>query len=141
MQQQQPSPKILSSLPKPTSLGTPPRFEDFPSTTSATADGDNNPNPSNLSSVPCPPITSSPEVISSPPKVPIPNICGFRRTSFYPCVICYNIFGAMKDHASHMIDVHPEEADNIYELCPQNECSTFEVANILVNGCECPCDL
>ena len=47
----------------------------------------------------------------------------------------------MKLHARHMIDVHPEEVDNIYDLCPKNECSNCEVAEILVNGCECPCDL
>ena len=40
-----------------------------------------------------------------------------------------------------MIDVHPEEADNSYNLCPQNKCSNFDVANTLVNGCECPCDI
>ena len=45
LQQQQPSPKILSSPPKPTSLDTPSRFQDFASVTPATADKDNNPNP------------------------------------------------------------------------------------------------
>ena len=46
----------------------------------------------------------------------------------------------MQYHARHIIDVHPDQANNIYDYCPNSECSNSKVAERMVNGCECLCD-
>ena len=109
---------------------------------------------SNLLSEPCPPIKSSPQIISSPAKVPTPqtsppipstDVCPPHCMQWVPnpgqtfkCNICYSIFPSIESHARHIIDVHPEQTNNICDNCPDNVCSNLEVADL---GCGCPCDV
>ena len=111
---------------------------------------------SNLPFEPCPPVKSCPQIISSPAKVPPPKTSPpipSRDVSpphcyqwephprhIFKCNTCNKIFTSMQYHARHKMYVHPDQANNIYDYCPNSECSNSEVAKRIVNGCECPCD-
>ena len=93
---------------------------------------------------------SSPAKVPTPqisPPIPSPEVCLPHCYQWVPhpgqtfkCNTCYTIFTSMQSHARHIIDVHPKQANNICDYCPNNECPNFEVAERWVNGCECPCD-
>ena len=97
------------------------------------------------------PITSSPQIISSPIKVPtLPSITCPPQTSppinfidacphlghTFKCNVCYSIFSSIQSHARHIINVHPEQTNNECDYCPNNICSNLEVAH---EGCDCSC--
>ena len=107
---------------------------------------------SDLPSEPCPPITSSPHIISSRTKVPtLPSITCPPQSSLpntfidvcphlghtFKCNVCYSIFSSIQSHARHIIDVHPEQTNYECDYCPYYICSYLEVAH---EGCDCSCN-
>ena len=93
---------------------------------------------SNLLFEPCPPVKSCHQIISSPAKVPPPKTSPpipSRDVSpphcyqwephprhIFKCNTCNKIFTSMQYHARHKMYVHPDQANNIYDYCPNSEC-------------------
>ena len=106
---------------------------------------------SNLPSEPCPPTTSSSQIISSPAKLPTPPsvTCKPHCFNFVPnpgqtfkCNICDDTFPSTWHHSRHIIYHHPEQVNNIVDYCPNNTCTYFEMEDLYISeGCDCPCDV
>ena len=90
----------------------------------------------NLPSEPCPPIISSPQISSSPAKVPTLPIlpCPQHKSVLYNCVFCEAIYPSKYSFVKHMLTCTPELTDYSSMECPKGECTYNEVSH---GKCSC----